>query len=962
MYSALDDSDVEEQPRVDRGGNRNTQGYGHGTGTGAVAGSGSVSGSGSGAGVENDARHQHGRQVADHDEEQVLSPTDGYFGRSGDSPTSEYDAAYPTNNNNYDNYPSVDNNHPLSPPHAHQGAVHATPSSRYPAAASSQVPHVPDVWVSDPSLEQGSTAESKAREAQEERELNRRRAGRPNPSNFASLPYSGDGGSSTLPSLNSNPSTTTFGPGQSRYAFGPGLSSAPSSQRYTPSSSTAAPSRSHRSGTIYSERSSLFSEAPPAYTPSPTSPTTAASSSYQTFQPSNMGRISESESRGLLASHEYETVPQDMGGQADDDYTFTRTGNWRDRVRSRVSSLNGRTCKLVALGVVLLFVTIGFLVSSFIGVKDEDWRALPKSTPLLGYSKRDQLLNLSFRLSSAQKVEMASLPRQANSEQRRIHVPGGGSGSSPISKLPAEDDDGTRLAYPPYDGAMPWAESDLCATKEIKYPVQTFKVDFSDSRNVSFFQDVKKNHPQGGRDVRVSGEVVVRRAGNGTPGPAMTLEIVSNDDLIELDLDWDDVEQRLYVLTPLSIQWPSNTAESPCLQIRATLWAPPGSVLDSLNVESVHLGVKLLDNLSIQLNNFARLASTIGTVVAATDGEKDPKQVMLEGAPKSFTLNSRYIEVKTLSNAIAGSWPLYDYLGLETVAGSIRAGVQPKEALKDKPRPAILYVHSTSGAIELHEPVEAAAATLAMESQGTAVGLAAQDMIPPRQYGVDLYTMSGTIKGSVAFSHSCKIHTTSGNIDLTLLPVYDKSQIQSGAGSSALQSSTTSGTTVIKVMDALWKDIQTGAYVAPPAPPPPPPAVPGSTDFVPIGSEDPYSFLGDQEPPAADSPPTPEEVAADQEAAAAAAASPAIRMLNARHSTTSAAIRLTYPAAWEGGIDADSLTGKIGISGKGVEIIRRDDEFPGFKERVLARKGPDGVGGNLKCHTTSGAITVAFPS
>lgn len=561
-------------------------------------------------------------------------------------------------------------------------------------------------------------------------------------------------------------------------------------------------------------------------------------------------------------------------------------------------------------------------------------------------------------------------------------MPGGGSGGSPISKLPSQDDDGTRLAYPPYDGEMPWAESDLCATKEIKYPVQTFKVEFSDSRNVSFFQDVKKNNPSGGRDVRVSGEVVIRRAGNGTPGPGITLESVANDDQITLDLNWDDVEQRLYALSPLAIPWPSNTAESPCLQIRSTIWVPPGSVLDSLNVESVHLGVKLLDNLSIQLNNFARLASTIGTVVAATDGEKDPRGVMLEGPPKSFSLDSRYIEVKTLSNAIEGSWPLYDYLGLETIAGSIHAGVVPKEALKDKPRPAILYVHSTSGPIELHEPVEAAAASLAMESQGTAVGAAAKDIIPPRQYGVDLYTMSGTVKGSVAFSHSCKVHTTSGNIDLTLLPVFDKSQIQSsGDASSVLSTSTTSGTTKVNVMDALWKDIQTGSYVSPPvAPAPPaapvppeapvpptapvPPAAPvpptagaaaDGTDFTPIGAEDPYSYLGDQEDvPAEEAPaPVPEQ---------AAVASPAIRVLSSRHTTTSAAIRLSYPATWEGGIDADSLTGKISISGKGVQVIRRDDEFPGFKERVIARKGDDGVGGNLKCHTTSGAISVSFPS
>jgi hypothetical protein len=278
----------------------------------------------------------------------------------------------------------------------------------------------------------------------------------------------------------------------------------------------------------------------------------------------------------------------------------------------------------------------------------------------------------------------------------------------------------------------------------------------------------------------------------------------------------------------------------------------------------------------------------------------------------------------------------------------------PKEALKDKPRPAILYVHSTSGPVELHEPVEAAAAALAMEAQGTAVGATAQDIIPPRQYGVDLYTMSGTVKGSVAFSHSCKVHTTSGNIDLTLLPVYDKSQIQGGASTSNLQTSTTSGTTVVNVMDALWKDVQTGSYVAPPAPPAP---APGTVNVTPIGAEDPYSFLGDKE-----TPPAPEEEAAAPEQQPAAVSAPAIRVLSSKHTTTSAAIRLNYPATWEGGIDADSLTGKISVSGKGVEIIRRDDEFPGYKEHVVARKGQDGVGGNIKCHTTSGKVSVAFPS
>lgn len=86
-----------------------------------------------------------------------------------------------------------------------------------------------------------------------------------------------------------------------------------------------------------------------------------------------MGRISESESQGLLAGQHPYRSPQDMGGlRAGDDYnTVPRAGEWRDRARSCVPHFTGRSCKLFVLGVVLLFVVVGFLVSSFGSVKDE---------------------------------------------------------------------------------------------------------------------------------------------------------------------------------------------------------------------------------------------------------------------------------------------------------------------------------------------------------------------------------------------------------------------------------------------------------------------------------------------------------------------------------------------------------------------------------------------------------------
>lgn len=539
-------------------------------------------------------------------------------------------------------------------------------------------------------------------------------------------------------------------------------------------------------------------------------------------------------------------------------------------------------------------------------------------------------------------------------------------------KFPQFDRDGTRLAYPPYDNDMTWDQNRMCGDKTFMYKPQTFDLEFSLSRNISLFQDIKETteQPANGKGVKVSGEVVIRRAASGTPGPAIVLETMTNDESMQLVLDWDDQQQQLYIMTPLMTSWPAiNAAISPCVQVRATIWAPADSVIDSLNVEGVHLGVKLLDNLSLKLHSFARLASTVGSVVAATDGEKDARTLMTQAPPDSFALDTRYVEVKTMSSAIAGSWPLYDYLGLETIAGSIQAGVRPKPALANKPRPAILYARSTSGPIEVQEPIGEAVAMFAASQSPTSDGmsstLSAESFVPPRQYGVDLFSMSGTVSGSVAFGYSAKVHTTSGAVTLNLLPVLDQAQAATPKRTSMVETSTTSGTTAITVLDALWRDTVAGSYVPAPvlASAPSPPTMGGGNQSV--GARDPYDLL---------TPPSSSNVAARQQqqqqgagAATAAAPSsssssqqnPALRILSARHSATSANLKLMYPPSWEGYIDCDSMAGKIDVGGKDVQIIKRENAMPGIKQHILAGKGDwNSVGAQVKVHTTSGNIGV----
>ena len=272
-------------------------------------------------------------------EQQVLlSPSDGYF-RASEQATSPSSQA--------------------------QDSWQPSYSTR--AAASSQVPHVPDVWVADPSLEHGSTAESKAREAREEQEQNRQRFNDRYPAlagnRSTTSPAAGGSIGGNIPSTHSPAHTRSTSSNSFNYG------SHYQTSRYTPPSTAATPSRSRRSETLYSERSSLFShpnEAPPAYTPSPTSPTSAASpTNYRTFSQSSMGRPEEAQ--GLLAGHHR---PESMADHGDEEL-YDAEPAWRERVKRRLPWFNGRNCRAVLLCLVLLLITIGFLVTMFTSVKQE---------------------------------------------------------------------------------------------------------------------------------------------------------------------------------------------------------------------------------------------------------------------------------------------------------------------------------------------------------------------------------------------------------------------------------------------------------------------------------------------------------------------------------------------------------------------------------------------------------------
>lgn len=533
------------------------------------------------------------------------------------------------------------------------------------------------------------------------------------------------------------------------------------------------------------------------------------------------------------------------------------------------------------------------------------------------------------------------------------------------------------MDYPPYDGDLPWSEDDHCSGKPTERVEFAFPVTYGPGHSLSLVQDIAEPDnapPYDTHDIHVSGDVVVRRTGQGTPGPSFSVQLLKNDDTIHVNADWDRDAQALHLSVPRRLPG-LDSVTWPCVSIRVTVWVPGDAVLDSLSIDNVHLGIRLMDNLALVVSQYSKLTSVVGPIVAATDGTDKANNLVEDSAPDYFKLDSRVIEVKSTSAPITGYWPLYDYLGLSNIAGKIKVRVSPREEKKDAPKPATLYVKSLSGNIEVWEPVDKAQSALSSASSTDAVAPAshsAEKYIPPRDYRANIQSTSGTIKAAVAFSSACRIHSTSGSTLVELLPVLD---VDASDAASNLETSTTSGTTKLEVLEPLWIGEDGKGYLPLPAPPsapsdptppslpslpspPSPPSPPGAprprkddevVPIGPIGDNDPYRSL--PLPPAL-LPPTASSLSRRD-----VSKPPALRCLQSRHASTSAEMRVTYPSSWEGELDLGTVSGSLRVQGDGVKVIRDGKDWPGINRHLVALKGSGG-GSAAGLKTTSGSIRV----
>ncbi|KAK6825388.1 hypothetical protein PG987_012882 [Apiospora arundinis] len=604
-----------------------------------------------------------------------------------------------------------------------------SPSDGYFTATTSShgVPSVPNIMVPDPTLQQQpeTAAESKAREAEEDRVaagaatacLNTRRRGDPlgNASSPSDYSYS-HLHHATAPSTRTQSTYPIFTPRTplSISAYTPSTSSASASIAAAATTTTTSPRRPLRSLPSSRGRSaSVYSDAPPAYTPSSTSPLSPTSPINQAR---NYSTITHAANMGIEDQRLLSRDPESMGSPNDEESVRPA---WRQRVRRRLPVWV--TWRTTLLASVLLIASMGFLASSYRVVKDD----------------KSNTIRPSPAVPIKQPADTAPLDPPP---------PGG----PPNPDLPA----------------LQPLESTHCKNATFRFPEQIMAVKFSKEKYFSFVEEMAFH--KGHSDVSIAGQVNIRKV-DATGNPRVILEIVTNDPDLRVDVNADEADQMMKVTVPKHTE-SSDPDMRPCMEMRATIYVPENAELKEMGIKTVHLDILTLDDLSLKVAEYTRLVSDLGNIMSAaeksrtyTASEMTPlagaKDYIFVPAKNTYQFNSRLIEVQTVAGSIGGTWPLYDLLGLHATAGNIQASIAPKPVLEVDPKPAVLSLSTVSGFLSAAEPIHEL------------------DQMPIREYLVDLKSTSGRIHGALAFSTGIDLKSTASDIAVDLLPVLDSSKV-----------------------------------------------------------------------------------------------------------------------------------------------------------------------------------------
>lgn len=353
-------------------------------------------------------------------------------------------------------------------------------------------------------------------------------------------------------------------------------------------------------------------------------------------------------------------------------------------------------------------------------------------------------------------------------------------------------DDFIGIGSTPLDGPLVLPDSPLCLAHGAPhaYPVSSYPLVFGSDHSLTIHQNATRrlappydpprddDNDYRWRHVRVSGEVVVRQIEDGKK-PSVNVEALSNDKRIRTTYAFDKDGQRLQVIVDDRIwvekgEWRSG--HDACLVVRVTVWVPEAAKekskelhLKNLHIGAVHLGVQLIGNLDLVVDETARLASIVGSIVAsralpdadaktaATEKEVDCMK-SIAFAP-GYRFEAPETSVTTTSSPIRGPWSLLDSLHIFSVSGSVSVAVRAEGTADEHKELADLHIETVSGSIGFEELKKESAEGKTKKKEAVA-----------RPHRLSLVTRSGTAHGSGTFAQTARLHTTSGSIAVALAP------------------------------------------------------------------------------------------------------------------------------------------------------------------------------------------------
>ena len=305
---------------------------------------------------------------------------------------------------------------------------------------------------------------------------------------------------------------------------------------------------------------------------------------------------------------------------------------------------------------------------------------------------------------------------------------------------------------------------------------RTSKASFSFLGPDFTFTEFVRSEPESGRRrVRTLGELHVRSTTEHLEvNVQLELEIHYSEPGMMKGIGFVPHEESLSMYSPSHVIEQPASSPDPCMYFVGTLWIAPGARFDFLNIQTQSMKIIFHDDLDFAAEGLGVDAIGANSVTFPT------------GDSKETNINSRKVIVHTVSGSVHGTYPLYDLLEIKSRSGSITIDVAPKEASASDPKPAVLYLDSLSGTIQVNTPI------LATSDRETLASL-----VPSRDYQTTITSMSGSLRLDLIHGSHLVLKSTSGSITANLSPYGDPED------ESTIITSTETGSTAITVLSSL---------------------------------------------------------------------------------------------------------------------------------------------------------------